>query len=62
MLAPYPYLVSVREDQADHENPKGDQDRGSPRWVDAKSDPDQAEQGEALQCQVSKERDPMIQA
>jgi len=55
-------IVSVHDDQADHENPKDDHDRGSPRWVNAKSDPDQAEQGEALWCQVSKARDPMIQA
>jgi len=50
MLSPYTYPVSVRGDQADYEDPKGDHDRHYPEGVHAKGDPDQAEQGEALQC------------
>ena len=42
-LLSYTYRVSVHEEQADREDPKGDQDRDSPGGVDAKSNPDQAE-------------------
>ena len=59
MLLRYAYLVSVHEDPADREDPKGDQDWDSPGGVDAKSDPDQAEQGEAHQRQVSQARNPI---
>jgi hypothetical protein len=57
MLLVTSYLVSVQEDQTDREDPKGTQDRGSPGWVDAKSDPDQTEQGEAFERQESKARE-----
>ena len=42
-LLSYTYRVSVHEEQADREDPNGDQDRDSPGGVDAKSNPDQAE-------------------
>lgn len=54
MLLLYSYLISVHEDQAGREDPKGDQDRSPPRGVDAKSNPDQTKQREACKRQVSK--------